>query len=155
MPPTTPGSPILPPRHHDARPPTQRCGDPSKLQCPKCVEQGLPKAPYCSQECFKAAWPDHKKAHKSPNDGWAFCTRRGRARAAAMPYFDWTGPLRPFKIGPTRAVPGAIDRPDYAADGNPRSRSRAGSSATVRRGFGEGGVGAALLLSDGEANGSV
>jgi hypothetical protein len=33
----------------------RRCGAPSTLQCPTCLKQGLAKAPYCSQECFKAS----------------------------------------------------------------------------------------------------
>lgn len=32
-----------------------RCGAPAKLQCPKCLSQGLPKegSVFCSQDCFK------------------------------------------------------------------------------------------------------
>ena len=32
-----------------------RCGEPAKLQCPKCLEFSLPKHPscFCSQDCFK------------------------------------------------------------------------------------------------------
>jgi len=30
-----------------------RCSAPAQLQCPKCVELGLAKSPYCSQDCFK------------------------------------------------------------------------------------------------------
>ncbi|GBF95512.1 methionine aminopeptidase 1A [Raphidocelis subcapitata] len=113
--------------------PCLRCNEPSKLQCPKCVEQGLPKAPYCSQECFKAAWGEHKKCHKSASlaDGWAFCTRRGRSRAATMPAFNWTGDLRPFKIGPPRQVPEHIARPDYAADGTPYSEQESRQQRNV------------------------
>lgn len=102
--------------------PCLRCGAPSTLQCPTCLKQGLPKAPYCSQDCFKAAWPEHKKGHKAAAaDGWAYCTKRGRGRSAVMPPFAWTGDLRPYKIGPPRQVPDTIPRPDYAADGVPRS----------------------------------
>ncbi|KAI8475143.1 MAG: methionine aminopeptidase [Monoraphidium minutum] len=105
--------------------PCLRCDAPSTLQCPTCLKQSLPKAPYCSQDCFKAAWPEHKKCHKAAAaagaDGWAFCTKRGRGRAAAMPLFDWTGDLRPFKIGPPRKVPDSIPRPDYAVTGIPTS----------------------------------
>ena len=33
-----------------------RCNKAAKLQCPKCLELGLPKQPsaFCSQDCFKA-----------------------------------------------------------------------------------------------------
>ena len=33
-----------------------RCNKAAKLQCPKCLELGLPKHPsaFCSQDCFKA-----------------------------------------------------------------------------------------------------
>lgn len=37
-------------RKHD------RCQAPAQLQCPKCLSLNLPKAPYCSQECFKVCW---------------------------------------------------------------------------------------------------
>jgi hypothetical protein len=30
-----------------------RCQAPAQLQCPKCIALNLPKAPYCSQDCFK------------------------------------------------------------------------------------------------------
>jgi hypothetical protein len=43
---TLPGAPGC------ARP--RRCSGPSTLQCPTCLKQGLARAPYCSQECFKA-----------------------------------------------------------------------------------------------------
>lgn len=45
-----------------------RCGKAATLQCPKCVEQGLPKAgsAFCSQDCFKvrpayAVLPPHQQ----------------------------------------------------------------------------------------------
>ncbi len=50
------------------------------------------------------AWGAHKSVHKAGAGEWAFCTRRGRSRSANMPDFDWTGPLRPFKISPRRQV---------------------------------------------------
>ncbi|GJP54996.1 hypothetical protein CLOM_g13990 [Closterium sp. NIES-68] len=43
-----------------------RCSKPARLQCPKCLELKLPRtnASFCSQECFKASWADHKALHK-------------------------------------------------------------------------------------------
>ena len=90
------------------------------MQCPKCLELKLPRAgaAFCSKDCFAAAWPEHKKAHKAaapaapPRDraegypaGWLFCLDRGNRRALAMPNFGWTGLLRPFPISPRRPVP--------------------------------------------------
>ncbi len=47
------------------------------------MELGLEKdlAAFCSQECFKGSWTEHKKLHKpSATEGWHYCTRRGQVR---------------------------------------------------------------------------
>jgi hypothetical protein len=54
----------------------RRCNAPSKLQCPKCVEQGLAKAPYCSQECFKVGTSATRRARRC----------RLKPRTPAAPY---------------------------------------------------------------------
>lgn len=74
---------------------------------------------FCTQECFKAAWAEHKQVHTPAADAWLYCTKRGKARSAKLPDFAWTGPLRPDKISPTRKVPDTIPRPEYAATGYP------------------------------------
>ena len=43
---------------------TEGCGKPATLFCPTCKKLGLPPAPFCSQACFKANWPQHKWIHK-------------------------------------------------------------------------------------------
>ncbi|CAI5505611.1 unnamed protein product [Closterium sp. Naga37s-1] len=116
-------------------------------RCPKCLELKLPRtnASFCSQECFKASWADHKALHKAPpagegagagavvaggagegdevapflQQGWLYVLRKGQTRAAKMPPFDWTGPLRPFPVAPRRPVPAHIPRPDWADTGRP------------------------------------
>lgn len=90
-----------------------RCDKPGSLQCPKCLELRLPKGPsiFCSQECFKSGWMEHKKAHR---DDWQFCTDRGRGRSSKMPKANWTGSLRPAPISPRRDVPESVPKPDYA-----------------------------------------
>lgn len=110
--------------------PCARCQAPARLQCPRCIELHLSRelSVFCSQDCFKQAWPAHKAVHKplppSP-DAWLYCLKRGKARSDTMPSFDWTGDLRPARIGPTRSVPPGIPRPDYAKDGVPRSELNA------------------------------
>ena len=40
------------------------CGKASTMQCPRCVELKIAKTNFCSQECFKAAWKTHNRAHQ-------------------------------------------------------------------------------------------
>ncbi|GAX77795.1 hypothetical protein CEUSTIGMA_g5238.t1 [Chlamydomonas eustigma] len=103
--------------------PCVRCSAPAKLQCPKCIELGLPRpsSVFCTQGCFKEAWPQHKACHKPAADSWLYCLKRGKTRSETMPNFDWTGPLRPCRIGPTRQIPDSILKPDYYKDGIPMS----------------------------------
>ncbi|KAL3143379.1 Microtubule-associated protein 1A [Trebouxia sp. C0009 RCD-2024] len=112
--------------------PCASCGNPGKLQCPKCLELQLPKpaSVFCSQDCFKKAWAGHKECHKLTN-AWMYVTNRGQKRSPKMPYCDWTGPLRPELVGPTRKVPDSIPRPDYANDGTPRSEIESRQQRTV------------------------
>ena len=122
---------------------TEGCGKPGTLFCPTCKKLGLPPAPFCSQACFKANWPQHKWIHKLVKNslqkqaaGGGGTTADGRAavdasvpeaeRMAMPPHFRnygsrFTGPLRPCRVSPMRGMPGAIAAPDYArrSDGLP------------------------------------
>mmetsp|Transcript_8247 Transcript_8247/g.51349 ORF Transcript_8247/g.51349 Transcript_8247/m.51349 type:complete len:386 (-) Transcript_8247:1098-2255(-) len=97
-----------------------RCGQPAKMQCPTCLKMKLPKkeAAFCTQECFKSAWKDHKEVHQ-----WGYAVKRGSARVPTMPKFAWTGTLRPDIVGPMRKVPDHISRPDYADTGYPEEEA--------------------------------
>jgi len=44
----------------------QQCSKDATLKCPSCLKLGLPVASFCSQECFKLAWPTHKLLHSIP-----------------------------------------------------------------------------------------
>lgn len=89
---------------------------------------------FCSQECFKAGWADHKAAHKDLKRAWRFCTDKGKGRSDTVPSFAWTGGLRPERISPKRKVPDDIPRPDYAKGGIPHSEinSRQQTSVPIR-----------------------
>ncbi|KAI8908965.1 peptidase M24, structural domain-containing protein [Gorgonomyces haynaldii] len=89
-----------------------QCQKPSKLRCPTCVKQGLPDAHYCSQDCFKQGWPQHKNFHqpKELYNPW--------------PSYKYTGPLRPvYPLTPRRPVKSTIRKPDWSDD--PQGYSRA------------------------------
>ncbi|EFN52273.1 hypothetical protein CHLNCDRAFT_54612 [Chlorella variabilis] len=111
------------------------CQQPAKLQCPRCLELSLEKdlAAFCSQECFKASWAEHKKLHKpSATEGWHYCTRRGQGRSLNMPDFKWTGELRPARIGPMRQIPDHIPKPDYYLGGYPTAEMESRQQHAVK-----------------------
>jgi len=104
--------------------PCVTCSRPAKLQCPRCLELCLEKdlASFCSQECFKTSWTEHKRLHKpSATEGWHYCTHRGVGRSLVMPEFKWTGNLRPWRISPMRPIPEHIPKPDYYLTGFPKA----------------------------------
>ncbi|KAL5073235.1 hypothetical protein RYX36_012219 [Vicia faba] len=85
-----------------------------------------------SQECFKSSWSSHKSVHlkaklssagtqnsDSVGEGWLYCVKRGQGRSPKLPYYDWTGALRPYPISPKRIVPAHVVIPDWADDGIP------------------------------------
>ncbi|KAL7696905.1 methionine aminopeptidase [Lotmaria passim] len=92
--------------------PCEGCGaGEAALQCPTCKKLGLPPSFFCSQECFKTHWADHKQKHA---DSKNLVANIPTMTAADEKYFNFTGSMRPGKITPRRAVPNEIARPDYA-----------------------------------------
>ena len=75
-------------------------------------KRGRPQRGLMACTCCRpqADWVEHKKLHKPSLEGWHYCTRRGQDRSLAMPEFQWTGPLRPHRIGPMREVRGQRPR---------------------------------------------
>ncbi|RWS20295.1 Methionine aminopeptidase 1-like protein, partial [Leptotrombidium deliense] len=75
----------------------------ASLRCPQCLKQGITNVFFCSQQCFKSNWKEHRIIHKKEAevyDPW--------------PFYSFSGPLRPYPITERRLVPANIERPDYA-----------------------------------------
>jgi methionyl aminopeptidase len=88
------------------------CGKPALMACPTCLKLGIPPSRFCSQDCFKASWSEHKLLHGEVKKA------RSAVDPTAIPNefrgFNFTGPLRPCQKTPKRTVPAHIARPDYA-----------------------------------------
>lgn len=85
--------------------------DAGSLQCPNCQKLGK-ESYFCSQDCFKRNWGEHKKEHKSQTTG----------HFNPFPTFPYTGTLRPvYPLSQRREVSKGVKLPDYAKDGIPRS----------------------------------
>ncbi|GFS24773.1 methionine aminopeptidase [Elysia marginata] len=90
---------------------TPGCGGAAKLQCPTCLKLGIPGSFFCSQDCFKSSWGEHKKLHKLAK---AVSGGDKKGQYNPWPGFRFTGALRPAPLSSTRVVPDHIARPDYA-----------------------------------------
>jgi methionyl aminopeptidase len=78
------------------------CSKIAKLKCPTCLKQSLPDSWFCSQDCFKSNWSEHKKVHTLDPFN-------------PFPNYPFTGSLRPvYPLSPKRHVPDHIQKPDYA-----------------------------------------
>ncbi|KAH8889070.1 methionine aminopeptidase [Thozetella sp. PMI_491] len=88
------------------------CPNPAgSLQCPTCLKLGIEGSYFCSQECFKTNWAEHKTVHKSQPTGYY----------NPFPNFRFTGSLRPvYPLSPQRPVPKSIRTPDWFKDGIPK-----------------------------------
>ncbi|RPA74272.1 methionine aminopeptidase [Ascobolus immersus RN42] len=95
------------------------CGKPAgKLQCPTCLKLGKASF-FCSQDCFKKSWVEHKRAHPTPIKN-------------PFPNFNFTGKLRPaYPLSAKREVPASIPRPDYADHPQGVSQSEVNEKTTV------------------------
>ncbi|KAK5132119.1 hypothetical protein LTR08_000370 [Meristemomyces frigidus] len=109
--------------------------DAGTLQCPTCQKLGK-ESFFCSQDCFKRNWNEHKKLHKAANsmlEHFNLRTPRVISEPDAdglfnpYPAYPFTGSLRPvYPLSAKRTVPAKIRHPDYAHNGIPRSEQLAG-----------------------------
>ncbi|ORX33733.1 peptidase M24, structural domain-containing protein [Kockovaella imperatae] len=89
----------------------------SRLECPKCKKLGIAGSFFCTQDCFKKYWNDHKVIHDIIN----IAAKAEEEKSATIPpnmrNYAFTGTIRPvYPLSPYREVPKHIQRPDYADD---------------------------------------
>mmetsp|Transcript_6400 Transcript_6400/g.9655 ORF Transcript_6400/g.9655 Transcript_6400/m.9655 type:complete len:382 (+) Transcript_6400:65-1210(+) len=90
------------------------CENTATLACPTCLKIGIPPTRFCSQECFKNNWTNHKQLHKAIKLARQEVKQDPSAVPSEFYGFQFTGPLRPAMVTPKREVPPEIPRPDYA-----------------------------------------
>ncbi|XP_072038923.1 methionine aminopeptidase 1-like [Amphiura filiformis] len=110
---------------------TPGCGKGSKLQCPTCIKLGIEGSYFCSQECFKGNWSEHKKVHKKER----MKEQMNAARYNPWPGYGFSGKLRPFPLSPPRTVTDGIEKPDYAdhPEGYPASEMEIKGATQIKQ----------------------
>ncbi|KAL4976449.1 peptidase M24, structural domain-containing protein [Aspergillus desertorum] len=93
------------------------CGnDAGDLQCPTCLKNGIRDSYFCSQDCFKRNWSQHKTLHPSKNVAGLY---------NPFPSYSFPGTIRPvYPLSPMRTVPKSIRHPDWAVTGIPKGERR-------------------------------
>lgn len=119
------------------------CNGPGKFRCPTCVKleiQPEDDSYFCSQECFRSSWKEHRLIHRTSGPARAL-DHSAKRRRAAFQDFAYTGPLRVGEVVmPIRTVPSHIAKPDYALDGHPKGEVKFNSSSHCFRIFDEDGI---------------
>ncbi|KAL3959030.1 hypothetical protein ACCO45_007192 [Purpureocillium lilacinum] len=78
---------------------------------PPTKKLGVKDSFFCSQDCFKKNWSNHKSMHKSQTTGLY----------NPFPSFPFSGTLRPvYPLSEHRTLPKTIPHPVWWQDGNPR-----------------------------------
>ena len=97
---------------------TKNCGKPAEMACPTCLKLGLAPIRFCTQECFKASWNEHKAVHKEVKKQKEETKYLDDPLALPKEFKDFvfTGTLRPAQKSPRRTIPEGILLPDYAND---------------------------------------
>ena len=78
---------------------TSGCEKEAKLQCPTCIKLEIEGSFFCSQECFKGFWNEHKAVHKSAKAKSAAAGVNGVSSSSSYnpwPGYSFTGKLRPY-----------------------------------------------------------
>ncbi|KAI9356906.1 peptidase M24, structural domain-containing protein [Pilaira anomala] len=100
------------------------CGKTATLQCPTCLKLKIEGSYFCSQDCFKSNWAQHKLVHKAKIESEPH---------NPFPNYRYTGDLKAvYPLSPRREVPEGIMRPDYAETSIPVSEEKARRNPTIK-----------------------
>jgi methionyl aminopeptidase len=101
------------------------CGNVARFKCPSCIPFGI-NTYYCSQDCFRSSWPNHKLVH-TLSQYMTDASNESKDPAGAppdnynaYPNYRYSGKLRPWPTTPKRSVPETIAKPEYATTGIPK-----------------------------------
>lgn len=95
------------------------------LQCPTCLKLGR-QSFFCSQDCFKKNWNQHKQQHKTGQE------RSKDGFYNPFPRYPFTGSVRPvYPLSPKRIVPLSVTKPDWADTGIPVGEQRYGAKWSI------------------------
>ncbi|KAL0934754.1 methionine aminopeptidase [Colletotrichum truncatum] len=103
--------------------------DAGSLQCPTCLKLGIKDSFFCSQDCFKKNWGNHKSMHKTETSiihhvlPPKVVSKPDPETGVFNPFptYPFSGPLRPvYPLSPRRTVPKHIPHPDWWQDGQPK-----------------------------------
>ncbi|KEY65098.1 hypothetical protein S7711_08167 [Stachybotrys chartarum IBT 7711] len=102
--------------------------DAGSLQCPTCLKLGVKDSFFCSQDCFKKNWGNHKSMHRSQSSilhhfipPKAISPDPATGVYNPFPNYPYTGSLRPvYPLSDRRVVPKSIPHPVWWEDGNPK-----------------------------------
>ncbi|CEG81117.1 Putative Methionine aminopeptidase [Rhizopus microsporus] len=114
------------------------CEKSATLQCPTCIKLKIEGSLFCSQDCFKKNWAQHKLVHKAKIESNTRYIQLDKSNSYLgephdpFPNYRYTGELRAvYPLSPMRQVPKEIMRPDYAETSIPISEQRTRSIMRV------------------------
>ncbi|KAI9247742.1 peptidase M24, structural domain-containing protein [Sporodiniella umbellata] len=103
---------------------TEGCDQPAKMQCPTCIKLKIDGSFFCTQDCFKKSWGQHKLVHKAKIESEPH---------NPFPKYRYTGELQAiYPLSAKREVPKEIARPDYADTSIPISEQNLKASSSIK-----------------------
>jgi methionyl aminopeptidase len=113
------------------------CSSPASLRCPTCIklEINSDQSYFCSQDCFRSAWKQHKALHKGSDERTETTVRnlkRPQTEQNRFTNFHYTGKLRAGRVSARLPVPDHIPKPDYWETGIPVSEEQEKGSNVVK-----------------------